>query len=170
MLGSVPARQSEWCLWGAVQLLRVVPTRWALTHLIGYLRSGLDRAQPRLRDVALRALADNQHLLALREVRRYAEDPQVEPKDRHLARRLLDERVAVTLRLVRLEDGSVDVDQRVFGALAALDGWADVLILLRAGHGDPTTRDSIRELSEEDITGPQRAAQLRKLKAAASRS
>jgi hypothetical protein len=158
-------RTYRYCAFSAVQLLGAVPTGWAVAGLRGYV------GPAQLGANALRALAEQRHLRGLRTLRGYTDDQ--DPEVRATARRLFDEQVARVLRAGLTPERPAPADQaadgRVFAVLVALRGWTDILILLRAGHGDAATRAALAELSVEDLSGPGRENLLRKIKAAAGR-
>jgi hypothetical protein len=162
VLDAFADRRDDWCGSEAVQLLALVPTEWAVAGLNRYVAPGWPGRE------ALRALARHRQVVALSELRRHATD-HASDEVRRTAAGLFDEEVGWTLRLAAIGDGTADTRRRTLAVLVALRAWADVLILLRAGHGDAYTRQCLRRLPERLVTGNGGAALLRRIKAAAGR-
>jgi hypothetical protein len=162
VLDAFAHRRDGWCGSEAVQLLALVPTEWAVAGLNRYVAPGWPGWE------ALRALARHRHVVALSELRRHATD-HAGDEVRRTAAGLFDEEVGWVLRLAAVGDATADTARRTLAALVALRAWADVLILLRAGHGDAFTRECLRRLPERLVTGKGGPAVLRSIRAAAGR-
>ena len=166
VLDAVAGRTAAFCAFASVDLLAVLPRAWAVTALRRFVAAGRPGYD------ALTALADHPHVLGLRTARSYIDDPDAEV--RRTARALVDLRLARTIADAVPVPGAGPPDpdaqdraRRALAALIALDSWALVLHLLRSGQLDEAARAGVADLPDDAVTGPGRAATLRRIRRAA---
>jgi hypothetical protein len=166
VIDAVAGRTGAYCVFAGVELLAVIPRMWAVTALRRFVAAGRPGYD------ALTALADHPHVLGLRTARFYVDDPDAEV--RRTARALVDVRLARAVAAAVPASGAApstpgaqDTARHALAALIALDAWALVLHLLRSGQVAEAVRAGAADLPDDAVTGPGRAATLRRIRRAA---
>ena len=166
VVDAVAGRTGAYCAFAGVELLAVIPRAWAVTALRRFVAAGRPGYD------ALTALADHPHVLGLRTARSYVDDPDAEV--RRTARAVVDARLARAVAAAvpasepaSPDPGAQDRARQALAALIALDSWALVLRLLRSGQVAEAARAGAADLPDDAVTGPGRAATVRRIRRAA---